>query len=62
MTLRRDPAMGVGHTFTADRIHHFDHEPHRDWDGLKHGVFQVHTQLVLSGWNVFYLPAPRRFQ
>ena len=39
-----------------DRIHHFDHEPQRDWDGLKHGMFVLRTQLVLSGNNVFYLP------
>lgn len=43
-----------------DRIHHFDHEPHRDWDGLKHGLLVLHTQLVLSGPNVFYLPQPFR--
>ncbi len=42
-----------------DRIHHFEHEPHRDWDGLKHGLFVLHTQLVISGYNVFYLPQQR---
>ena len=57
-----NPRTGHFALLGADRIHHFDHEPHRDWDGLKHGLFQLHTQLVLSGWNVFYLPAPRRFQ
>jgi len=40
----------------ADRIHHFEHEPHRDWDGLKHGLYELRTQLVLSGNCVFYRP------
>lgn len=44
--------------FGADRIHHFEHEPHLEWDGLKHGLLVLHTQLVLSGRNVFYLPRP----
>lgn len=47
-------------TLGPDRIHHFEHEPHRDWDGLKHGMFILHTQLVLSGNNVHYLPRPHR--
>lgn len=40
----------------ADRIHHFDDEPHRNWDGLKHGCLEVRVQLVLSGPNIYYLP------
>jgi hypothetical protein len=43
----------------ADRIHHFEHEPHRDWDGLKHGLYELRTQLVLSGNCVFYRPRQR---
>lgn len=43
-----------------DRIHHFELEPHRDWDGLKHGQFILNTQLVLSGCNVFYFPRAHR--
>ena len=43
-----------------DRIHHFEFEPDRDWNGLKHGLFMLHTQLVLSGCDVFYLPQPAR--
>jgi hypothetical protein len=42
-----------------DRIHHFEYEPHRDWDGLKHGMLILETQLVLSRNNVDYLPRPR---
>jgi hypothetical protein len=42
----------------TDRIHHFDREPHRDWDGLKHGLLEVRAQLVLSGCNIHYLPLP----
>lgn len=42
----------------TDRIHHFDREPHRDWDGLKHGLLELRTQLVLSGCNIHYLPLP----
>jgi hypothetical protein len=40
----------------SDRIHHFDHEPHRDWDGLKHGLLELRVQLVLQGRDVHYLP------
>src|SRR6266581_3523916 len=40
----------------TDRIHHFDREPYRDWDGLKHGVLELRTQLTLSGCNIHYLP------
>lgn len=40
----------------ADRIHHFDREPHRNWDGLKHGLIELRVQLVLSGCNIHYLP------
>lgn len=43
-----------------DRIHHFEFEPDRDWNGLTYGLFVLHTQLVLSGRNVFYLPRPTR--
>ena len=43
----------------SDRIHHFEHEPHRDGNGLKHGLFVLNTQLVLSGCNVHYLPRLR---
>ncbi len=42
----------------ADRIHHFDHEPHRDFDGLKHGLLELRVQLVLQGPDIHYLPLP----
>ena len=41
-----------------DRIHHFEHAPERDWDGLKHGLFVLHTQLVLTGDEILYIPLP----
>ena len=48
----------------TDRIHHFDHEPHRDWDGLNHGRLELRVQLVLCGPSIHYLPLqnfrPRR--
>jgi hypothetical protein len=44
-----------------DRIHHFEFEPDRNWNGSTHGLFVLHTQLVLSGRNVFYLPRPGRY-
>lgn len=39
----------TGHfaTFGPDRIHHFELEPHRDWNGCKHGLFVLNVQLVL---------------
>lgn len=40
----------------ADRIHHFDREPQRDWDGFKHGLLEVRVQLILSGCDIHYLP------
>ncbi len=43
----------------SDRIHHFEDEPQREGDGFKHGMFVLHTQLVLSGCNVFYFPLQR---
>jgi hypothetical protein len=55
-----NPRTGHFAILGADRIHHFEHEPHRDWDGLRHGLFELRTQLVLSGNNVFYLP--RQYQ
>lgn len=42
----------------TDRIHHFDHEPHRDWDGLKHGLLELRVQLVLQGPDIHYVPLP----
>jgi hypothetical protein len=48
----------------TDRIHHFDREPHRDWDGSKHGLLELRVQLVLSGCDIDYRPLsnfrPRR--
>lgn len=51
---------GTGHVamLGADRIHHFDHEPQRDWDGLKHGLLELRVQLVLQGPDIHYLPLP----
>ena len=43
----------------TDRIHNFDREPHRDSDGLKHGLLELRVQLVLSGCNIHYRPLPR---
>lgn len=40
----------------SDRIHHFEHEPHRDIGGSKYGLYVLQSQLVLCGNNVFYLP------
>lgn len=54
-----NPRTGHFAILGADRVHHFEYEPHRDGDGLKHGLFELHTQLVLSGNNVFYLPRSR---
>jgi hypothetical protein len=45
-------------TLGVDRIHHFDYEPHSDWDGLMHGMLELRTQLVLSGCNIDYRPLP----
>ena len=45
-------------TLGTDRIHHFDHEPHRDWNGLKHGLIELRVRLVLQGPNIHYVPLP----
>jgi hypothetical protein len=52
--LRTDHVAQLG----TDRIHHFDREPHRDWDGFKHGRLEVRVRLVLSGCHIHYLPLP----
>jgi hypothetical protein len=48
----------------TDRIHHFDHEPHRERAGLRHGCLELRVQLVLCGPRIHYLPLqnfrPRR--
>jgi len=58
----RISSISTGHfaILGPDHIHHFEFEPDRDWNGSKHGLFVLHTQLVLSGCNVFYLPRPTR--
>jgi hypothetical protein len=43
-----------------DRIHHFEYEPDRDWDGLKHGMYILRTQLVIHGNEIHYLPLDSR--
>ena len=43
-----------------DRIHHFEYEPDRDWDGNKHGMYILHTQLVIHGNEIRYLPLDSR--
>lgn len=53
-----NPRTGHFAVLGANRIHHLDYEPHRDWDGLNHGFFELCAQLVQSGCNVFYLPPP----
>ena len=45
-------------TLGTDRIHHFDHEPHRDWNGLKHGLLELRVRLVLQGPDIQYVPLP----
>jgi hypothetical protein len=61
MLKAHSPWGGVAQSHHADdRIHHFDYEPHGDWDDLKHGLFERRTQRVLSGRNVFYLRLPRQ--
>lgn len=42
----------------TDRIHHFDHEPQRDRDGLRHGLLELRVQLVLQGPHIHYIPLP----
>lgn len=32
-----------------DQIHHFETDPMRDWDGLKHGIFWLHAQIQICG-------------
>jgi hypothetical protein len=44
----------------SDRIHHFEYEPDRDWNGNKHGMYVLRTQLVISGNEIHYLPLAHR--
>ena len=41
-----------------DHIHHYDSDPHRDWDGLKHGFLILRVQIFLSSPNLFIEPLP----
>jgi hypothetical protein len=43
--------VGTGHvaTLSADRIHHFDHEPQRHSRGLKDALLELRVQRVLQG-------------
>lgn len=45
-------------TLGTDRIHHFDHEPHRDWNDLRLGLLELRVRLVLQGPNIHYVPLP----
>jgi hypothetical protein len=42
----------------SDRIHHFEYEPDRDWDGNMHGMYVLRTQLVIHGDEILYIPVP----
>jgi hypothetical protein len=55
-----NPSSGHVAILGHDRIHHFEYEPHRDGDGLKHGMFVLRTQLVIHGNEIHYLPLAHR--
>ena len=39
-----------------DHIHHYDSDPQRDWNGLKHGFLILRVQVFLSGSNLYLEP------